>query len=311
MSFKIWQIAVGISLVVGLNGSQVALANVESNTLYQRKWLVADLSTDINDVNIDDVNIDTPEKEEWAKSFSDLQSFLQKKNFKDALPIAEETIRIAEKTKDTTLITFSHLSAFTIYQELGQIQQAIKSCNSAISAVKLVRKSKGMRLMEIPLLVLLGELYNEQNDPKLALEALNTASNLLDRVDKNVANLIKPVIKPTLLSYMGWAYNNAQDFSRGLQLTEEALQSLTEAERVYKLISNNTTSIIPSEFLNTNYQRIVPLWQMGVAYEKLGQTEKLCSVYKDTLNFVKQVPDSHVPRLVKKSIDDLSLGCLK
>jgi hypothetical protein len=50
---------------------------------------------------------------------------------------------------------------------------------------------------------------------------------------------------------------------------------------------------------------------MGVAYGKLGQTEKLCSVYKDTLSFVKQVPDSHVPRLVKKSIDDLSLGCLK
>jgi tetratricopeptide (TPR) repeat protein len=308
MSFKIWQIAIGISLVVGLNGSPVALANVEANSLYQRKWLVADLSTDINDVNID---IDTPEKEEWAKSFSDLQPFLQNKNFKDALPIAEETIRIAEKTKDSTLITFSHLSAFAIYQELGQIPQAIKSCNSAISAAKLVRKSKGMRLMEITFLVLVGGLYNEQNDPKLALEALNTASNLLDKVDKNVANLIKPVIKPTLLSYMSWAYNNAQDFSRGLQLTEEALQSLPEAERVYKLIGENTTSIIPSQFLNTNYQRIVPLWQMGVAYEKLGKTEKSCSVYKDTLSFVKQVPDSHVPRLVKKSIDDLSSGCLK
>ncbi|WP_414573604.1 tetratricopeptide repeat protein [Nostoc sp. CCY 9925] len=306
MSFKIWQIAIGISLLVGLNGSQVALANVESNSLYQRKWLVADLSTDINDISID---IDTPEKEEWAKSFSELQPFLQKENFKDALPITEETIRIAEKTKDSTLITFSHGFAVGIYQELGQIQQAIKSCNSAISAVKLVRKSKGMRLIEIMLLVFLGELYNEQNDPKLALEALNTASNLLDKVDKNVANLINPVIKPTLLSYMGWAYNNAQDFSRGLQLTEEALQSLPEAERVYKSISENTTTLItPSQFLNTNYQRIVVLWQMGVAYEKLGSTEKACSVYKDTLSFVKQVPNSHVPRLVKKSIDDLNLG---
>ncbi|MDZ8257929.1 hypothetical protein [Nostoc sp. ChiQUE01b] len=288
---------------------------MESNSLYQRNLLVADLSTDINDINdvVNDVNIDIdiPEKEKWVESFSGLQTFVQKENFKDALPIAEETIRIAEKTKDSTLITLSHFSAFAIYQELGQIQQATKSCNSAILAAKLVKKSKGMRLMEIMLLVSLGELYNEQNDPKLALEALNTASNLLNKVDKNIANLIKPVIKPTLLSNMGWAYNNAQDFSRGLQLTEEALQSLPEAEQVYKSIRENTISIIPSQFLNTNYQRIVPLWQMGVAYEKLGSTEKSCSVYKDTLSFVKQVLNSHVLRLVKKSIDELSSGCLK
>jgi len=161
------------------------------------------------------------------------------------------------------------LSATAIYQELGQIQQAIKSCNSAISSAKLVRKSKGMRLMEIMLLVSLGELHNIQNDPKLALEALNAASNLLDKVDKNLANFIQPFFKPVLLSYMGWAYNNAQDFSRGLQLSEEALQSLPEAERAYQSVGENNMPMNISQF--RIYSRIVPLWQMGVAYEKLGQ----------------------------------------
>jgi tetratricopeptide (TPR) repeat protein len=208
MNFKLWQIAVGTTLIIGLNSPQIALAKVESNNLHQQEWLVADLATDINDVVI---NFDTDEKKEWLTNFSTLKTFLAIKDFKAALPIAKEIIRIAEKTQDNTLITFSHFSAMAIYHELGQIQQAIKSCNSAISSTKLVRKSKVMRLMEIPLLVYLGQLYNEQNDSKLALEAFNSASNLLDKVDKNLATLFKPV----LLSYMGWAYNTLKIFHVG------------------------------------------------------------------------------------------------
>jgi hypothetical protein len=82
-----------------------------------------------------------------------------------------------------------------------------------------------------------------------------------------------------------------------------------EAEQAYQSIGENIPPQFSPEF--RDYQRIIPLWQMGVAYQNLGQPEKACSVYKDTLSRVKQIPDIHLVRLIKKSKDDLSLACLK
>jgi tetratricopeptide (TPR) repeat protein len=303
MILKSWQIAGLVNLLVGLGCGQIALARVILPHLdRQVKWSIAQSSSSM------EINIDTPEKQELFDASLRLKTLLESGNpqqIRENIGLVEETLRLAEKTKNSRLIMNTSMLAGSLYATVyGENQKGINYLNRAAAIARSMKNPFG-RNIEMICLIIVGMIQNQHNESQLALLSLSRASKLLQEGDGDISKAGKPIV----LSMMGWAYNNSNNFSAGLELLDLALASLPEAEKILGL-----SQVSPGSPDMVNLPKIVAFWQKGVAYEKLGKPEKSLSLYNDALNFVKQLASKNPSDLflastlkqIQKSVDNLN-----
>jgi tetratricopeptide (TPR) repeat protein len=298
MHSKIRRIFTGLALILSLQTSQLAWAAPKINNHQPDTTLIADASFEIN------FNIDTPDKHDWWNAFVNARMLIQQGKAKEAMPDVQQAIRSAEAVGDNFMIWSSYLMAGVVYEELNDDSQVLNSMNSALAAAKQMRGKQG-KMMEFVSLFFMIPSQLQQNDAPSALKTLEAANKLLRKFDQTQAK----AIKPAMLAWSAQAHNASGDYTSGLQLTEQALQALPEAEKAYKTLPQDTEDFLAKNTLPTVVKTIV-FWQQGIAYEKLGQPEKSCSLYRDAIRLAEQDKSKFLPK-IQKSAAALLPSCRK